>query len=41
METSFKFTKGDDISSMPQEVKDIAKVVFTKEIVKEYKQSLK
>ena len=37
----WSFNPLDDLSAMPQEVKDIAKVVFTKEIVKEYKQSLK
>ena len=37
----WSFTPLDDLSAMPQEVKDIAKVVFTKEVVKEYKKSLK
>lgn len=36
----WSFAPGDDISSMPQEVKDIAAVVWTPEAIEAYQDSL-
>ena len=37
----WSFAPGDDISNMPQEVKDIAAVVWTTEVIEAYQQSIK
>lgn len=37
----WSFAPGDDISDMPQEVKDIAAVVWTAEVIEAYQQSIK
>lgn len=36
----WSFNPGDDVSSMPQEVKNIAAVVWTEEVIDNYKLSL-
>lgn len=37
----WSFAPGDDIVAMPQEVKDIAAVVWTPEVIAAYQQSIK
>lgn len=37
----WSFAPGDDISDMSQEVKDIAAVVWTQEVIEAYQQSIK